>query len=171
MTHGARALQPKSKVGPGQAPPARRATTYHAVICACRASESHVCVRPSRRASHVSRVMCATASSAWTTRPARSMSDTTWRLLSRRRMILQQSSQVKNYSPGEQETGAGYKRTSRARVAARRLHEEATSVCETARFCDLAVAWDEWSWPSPLFHPLWNDLFAVLGFINYSLKY
>ena len=29
--------------------------------------------------------------------------------------------QVKNYSPGEQETGAGYKRTTRARVAASKL--------------------------------------------------
>ena len=34
---------------------------------------------------------------------------------------LLSASQVKNYSPGEQETGAGYKRTTRARVAASRL--------------------------------------------------
>ena len=40
---------------------------------------------------------------------------------------------------------------------------EQACVCEPVRFCDLEVAWDEWSWPSPLFHPLWNDLFAVLG--------
>jgi len=25
---------------------------------------------------------------------------------------------------------------------------------ELVRFCDLEVAWDESSWPSPLFHPL-----------------